>query len=182
VRHAGHRVAVTKAQVLLPAKRRCSSGHRCCVGRRSTRTNRGAILGLVRAHDGGTHLGFRSNAPPFAGRCGTRRPERWRAPLHAERIIGCGRRAREGPPLEAALARREGCAVLGTRRGFARPNDGANLHLAGVRSTREICLFGGSSLAQARQPEPPSQEDGKGRRREEVRHLSTQNESQRRSW
>jgi hypothetical protein len=51
--------------------------------------------------------------------------------VRAKRFIRCGHNAQEVPPPVAALARRMGCAVPGSRRGFARPNDGANLHSTG---------------------------------------------------
>jgi len=51
--------------------------------------------------------------------------------VRAKRFIRCGHNAREVPPPVAAPARRMGCAVPGSRRGFARPNDGANLHSTG---------------------------------------------------
>lgn len=68
--------------------------------------------------------------------------------------------------------------VRGTRHeeGLRPPKRRREPSLGGVRFTREARLFGGASLAQARQPEPAPQGEGKGRRRGEVRHLFTQNE------
>jgi len=162
VRLAGHRFAVKKAQVLLPAKCRCSSGHRCCVERGLTRTSRGAILGFARAHDGGTHLGFRSNTPPFAGRCGTRRPERWYALLSS----GADHRVRAQSARGSASRRssRTTKGVRGTRyeEGLRPPKRRREPSLDRFRSTWEACFFGSSSLAQARQPEPPRKGTAKG--------------------
>jgi len=114
------------------------------------------------------------NASPFAGRCGKRKPQWWLTPRSRGVDARCEQNAREVPPLVAVLARRKRCAVTGSRRGFCRPNDGANLH--SIRSgPRRAYLFGGARC-EARQPVPSPQGGGRRRRRREVRHLALQNE------
>jgi len=107
---------------------------------------------------GGTHLGLRRNAPPFAGRCGNRRPQRWFVP----RSRGASRpvraeRARGSASRSSARTTNE---VRGTdsRRGFARPNDGRTFGSSrsgpAARSLRRHALRGSSArcrpLAQAK--------------------------------
>jgi len=116
------------------AKRRCSSGHRCCVDGRPARMNKGSDP-RVRTSAGRRNAPRSSwNAPPFAGRCGNRRPQRWLAPrsrgaahpVRAERARGSASRSSARTTNEVR--------GTGSRRDFARPNDGANLHLDPVRS------------------------------------------------
>jgi len=183
VRLAGHRFAVKKAQVLLPAKCRCSSGHRCCVERGPTRANRGAILDVARAHDGGTHLGFRSNAPPFAGRCGTRRPQRWGAPLTRSESSGASAEHER-----VHLSKRHSYDERGARysaRGGSSPAQTtartftrwSPVHAGGLL-LRKLVPRAGSS---ARAAPPARSADGKGRRPGEVVTSSRRTRSRRRS-
>jgi hypothetical protein len=123
------------------------------------------ISGPAGAQDGGTHLGLRRNASPFAGRCGSRRPGDGTRHVHVGRAVRCGHNAREVPPPVAAPARRKRCAVPGSRRGFARRNDGANLHSSGS-GPREARLFGGEILARLVSPRlPQGRLQGEGTRR-----------------
>jgi hypothetical protein len=78
-------------------------------------------------------------------------------------------RARGSAPRSSARTTNE-VRGTGSRRGFVRPNDGANLHLESVRS-RSACLFGGARCA-ARQPVPSPRGGGRRRRRSEARHLT----------
>jgi hypothetical protein len=116
------------------AKRRCSSGHRCCVDGRPARMNKGSDP-RVRTSAGRRNAPRSSwNAPPFAGRCGNRRPQRWLAPrsrgaAHPVRA----KRARGSASRSSARTTNE-VRGTGSRRDFARPNDGANLRLDPVRS------------------------------------------------
>jgi len=109
------------------AKRRCSSGHRCCVDERPARMNKRSDP-RVRTSAGRWNAPRSSwNAPPFAGRCGNRRPQRWLAPrsrgaahpVRAERAGGSASRSSARTTNEVR--------GTGSRRGFARRNDGANL-------------------------------------------------------
>jgi hypothetical protein len=92
--------------------------------------HRGAILALTKAQSGGTHLGLRRNAFPFAGSCGNRRSSgdspRVRArrlPVHAQRTRGSASRssARTTKEVRGAGSRR-GFARRKTARTFARPS------------------------------------------------------------
>ena len=161
-RHAGHHGVVEKAQALPMLQ---SVGVLRGTGAAWTEARLGGSeeqsSGSDKRRYGGTHLGLRRNASPFAGRCGNRRPQRWLTP-HVRAGVNHpvqAKRAR-GSASRSTARTTKGVRGTGSRRGLARRNVGANL-----RSSRSgphsACFFGGKRCV-ARQPVPSPR--GGGRR------------------
>jgi len=88
--------------------------------------HRGAILGLTKAQNGGTHLGLRRNAFPFAGSCGKRRSSGDSPRVRAEWSPGA-RTTHERFRLPQQCAHDERGARSRFEEGTRPPKDGANL-------------------------------------------------------
>jgi len=135
------------------------------VERRPTRTSRGAILDLARMHGGRTHLGLRRNAPPFAGRCGSRRPQRWCASRSREALHPVRAQRARGSASRSSARTTNGVRGTWIEEGLRPPKRRREPSLDWVRSTRRR-LFGGA-FARLVSPVRPRKgaDEGEGRER-----------------
>jgi len=116
---------------------------------------------FARAHGGGTHPGLRRNAPPFAGRCGSRRPQRWLAsrsrgalhPVRAQRTGGSASRS-------SARATKGVCGTW-IEEGLRPPKRRREPSLGWVRSMRGHVSSESRFLARLVSPDAPPQGDGR---------------------
>jgi len=156
------------------AKRRCSSGHRCCVDGRPACKSAGSDPRVRTSARRWNAPRSSSERTTLRGACGNRRPQRClvprsrgaKRPVRAERARGSASRS--------SARTTNGVRGTGSRRGFARRNDGANLH-SNRSGPRGTCLFGGTRC-EARQPVPSPRGGGRRQRRGEGRHFSLQHE------
>jgi len=118
---------------------------------------------FTRAQSGGTHLGFRANASPFAGGCGTGDLSGGLERVRARRIARCEHEMREGfRPSTRVHARQRGVRS-GSRRGLARRKSARTFTRVGPVRASELLRKRVSRLVSSL-PSPR----GGGRRRRQV--------------